>query len=337
MHFANGVELLQASPPNYQDAFRQFQLAYQKTHGSWKVMGNLGLCALKLERDGEALSYYQGYLKDGGDQIDPDERSHIEREMLLIQGNMAHVALKSSQPDVRYSVSRQGSAVPPQIYEAQAEVTELGLRAGTLDITATTHDGAQLTFSVTLAAGEQAQHLFDYEAKPPAAATTSEPAPYEAPKKHGMSGLRIAGIATASVGVLALGGGVVTGLLSQSKEKNAKESCIGSVCKEDSEQEFDSAKTLATVANVLFISGGVLAATGITLVIVGGNKSDQSEALAEQRRAHASLHPAAARDRLGAARGHLVAADGRTASPLRMEIAPTPYLGGAGLLAFGTF
>src|SRR6187402_2082632 len=80
MHFANGVELLQASPPNYQDAFRQFQLAYQKTHGSWKVMGNLGLCALKLERDGEALSYYQGYLKDGGDQIDPDERSHIERE-----------------------------------------------------------------------------------------------------------------------------------------------------------------------------------------------------------------------------------------------------------------
>src|SRR5690348_14275918 len=30
MHFANGVELLQATPPNYQDAFRQFQLAYEK-------------------------------------------------------------------------------------------------------------------------------------------------------------------------------------------------------------------------------------------------------------------------------------------------------------------
>lgn len=323
MHFANGVELLQATPPNYQDAFRQFQLAYEKTHGSWKVMGNLGLCALKLERDGEALGYYEGYLKEGGDQIDPDERSHIEREMLLIQGNMAHVVLTSSRPGVRYSVSRQGSAVPPQIYEAEADETDLGLRAGTLDITATAQDGTQLTFNVTLAAGERAEHVFDYEARPVLVAQPPVAAPDEPAPKKGMSGLRIAGIATAGVGVLALGGGVVTGLLSQSKEKNAKDQCIDSICPEDSKKDFDSAKTMATVANVLFISGGVLAATGITLVIVGGHRDERGEALSSKRPAHASLTQQS---------NHA-----RTPQPLRLEIAPVPYLGGGGLLALGSF
>ena len=328
MHFANGVELLQATPPNYQDAFRQFQLAYEKTHGSWKVMGNLGLCALKLERDGEALRYYEGYLKNGGDQIDPDERSHIEREMLLIQGNMAHLVLKSSQTGVRYSVSRQGSSVPPQIYGEQVDATELGVRAGTLDITATAHDGEQLTFSATLSAGERAEHLFDYDAKP-IVAPQAEPTPSEPAKKSGMSGLRIAGIATASVGVLALGGGLVTGLLSQSKEKNAKETCIDNICPEDSKQDFDSAKTMATVANVLFISGGVLAATGITLVIVGGNRDDRSGALSgkrylsDKRTVHAALSPTGTRL--------------RATQSMRVEIAPAPYLGGGGLIALGTF
>src|ERR1041384_2551839 len=57
LYFKNGVELIQQSPPNYQDAYYQFKLAYEKS-GSWKVLGNLGLCALKLERDGEALPAY---------------------------------------------------------------------------------------------------------------------------------------------------------------------------------------------------------------------------------------------------------------------------------------
>src|SRR5262245_21338337 len=48
LYFANGVELLQDQPPNYTDAYYQFKLAYEKS-GSWKVLGNLGLCAMKLE------------------------------------------------------------------------------------------------------------------------------------------------------------------------------------------------------------------------------------------------------------------------------------------------
>ena len=65
-YFQNGVDLITGSQPNYQDAYYQFQLAYQESSKSWKVLGNLGLCALKLERDQEAASYYEQYLKKGG-------------------------------------------------------------------------------------------------------------------------------------------------------------------------------------------------------------------------------------------------------------------------------
>lgn len=313
MHFANGVELVQSNPPNYQDAFRQFQLAYEKTHGSWKVMGNLGLCALKLERDGEALAYYQGYLQQGGDEINPDERAHIEREMLLIQGNMATIEITTSEPDVRLAVSRQGSSVPVQIYEQEDSFSELGLRAGTLKITATNAAGKTLEWQKTVAAGETVAHEFDFAAKepvPPAeAAGPTVPARDSSAASSKMSGLRISGIVSAGVGVAALGGGAVLGALSQSKETKARDECINDICRQATKDDFDSAKTMATVANVLFISGGVLAAAGITLIIVGKNEPESAETAA------------------------LVLPK----STFRMELSPVAQAGGGGLFARGTF
>lgn len=116
LHFSNGVELLQASPPNYQDAYPQFLLAYEKTGQSWKVLGNLGLCALHLERDGEAIDYYRRYLDEGGDEIDPAERKAIEREILLIQGNQAQLKLTAPEKNLRITLRREGSTAPTQIY-----------------------------------------------------------------------------------------------------------------------------------------------------------------------------------------------------------------------------
>ena len=95
-YFRNGVELLQADTPNYQDAYYQFKLAYEKSN-SWKVLGNLGLCALKLERDGEALAYYDDYLKLGGRNVDRAEREAIERDLLLARGNGATVEFTASE------------------------------------------------------------------------------------------------------------------------------------------------------------------------------------------------------------------------------------------------
>lgn len=285
LHFANGVELLGADTPNYQDAYRQFELAYEKSGGNWKVLGNLGLCALKLERDGEALKFYQEYLEKGGEDIDAGERKSIERELLLLRGNMATVVLESSDPGARISVKRQGSAVPTQLYSFKDGKAALGIRSGSQTIIASL-GSKKLEWNVVLSPGEEANHSFDFNAPPEGTVATSAPPADQA--GAGPSGVRIAGYVTAGVGVLALGGGAVLGILSQSKASSAEDSCIGSICQESTEDEFESASSMATAANILFISGGVLAATGVTLIIVGGEKNGETD----MSTAHIAISPA---------------------------------------------
>src|SRR5579885_3303968 len=66
-HFAAGVALLQdPKAPRYEEAYREFKAAYAASP-SYKILGNLGLCAMKLERDEEAIVAYEKYLKEGKD------------------------------------------------------------------------------------------------------------------------------------------------------------------------------------------------------------------------------------------------------------------------------
>ena len=161
LYFRNGVELIQGSPPNYQDAYYQFKLAYEKSK-SWKVLGNLGLCSFKLERDGEALDAYTEYLKSGGAEIDPDERKALERDVLVISGNSADLNLASSVPDVEIIDARAGSSVPPQSYKFQGGTLALRLRAGSHTLTATTPDGKQERWEVQLSPGKTVEHQFNF-------------------------------------------------------------------------------------------------------------------------------------------------------------------------------
>lgn len=303
--FSNGVELLQRTPPNYQDAYNQFLLAYEKSGRSWKVLGNLGLCALNLERDGEAIDYYRRYLNEGGDDIDEAERASIERELLLVQGNLTEVTVSANVGEAKLTVRREGSTAPAQSYRLKGEPLRLGLRAGSHTLTAES-DGKKVAWEAVLEPGQAQSHAFDFNEKP---ATTAQPLSAAEPESGGLGSLQVAGVVTGGVGVAALVGGIVVGVLSQGKADSAREGCVDladgrRACPEASQSEFDSASSMATVANVLFIGGGVLAATGLTLVLVGGDDAPGSTA-----------------DK-GAA---------------RLKISPAPTWGGAGLWATGTF
>jgi len=277
MHFENGVTLLQATPPNYQDAHQQFLLAYEKSGKRWSILGNLALCALNLERDGEALSHYEAYLSQGGAEIDPAERAAIEREVLLIKGNLATIELASTEPGTKVSVRREGSSAPAQLYGVGAEGSKLGLRAGQLHITATAGDKSE-TWSVVLSAGDSKTHTFSF-APPPEPAAPVAAAPAVAPEEERKaSPVRTAGFVTAGVGVAALIGGIITGVMTTGLQNEAREQCIDDICLEAAEEDFKAASDMATVTNILLIGGGVLTATGVTLVIVGGKKPRQETA-----------------------------------------------------------
>jgi hypothetical protein len=293
LYFTNGVELLQQTPPNYQDAYQQFLIAYEKSNQSWKVLGNLGLCALNLERDGEAATYYRKYLDQGGKEIDANERAAIERELLLVNGSLAFVTFGTTSKKAVFTVRREGSNAPARRYSLERRPLRLGLRAGSYQIAAEA-DGKKLAWQTVIEPGQQLQHRFDFTESPTAATRNGDSA-----ADDGLSGVQSTGLVTAGAGVVAAVAGLIVGLVAKGDESAARERCddLGSGrlrCPTATQDDFESAGSLATASTVLLIGGGALAATGLTLVLVGGEGEGGAErdegARAGKRTARSTRH-----------------------------------------------
>lgn len=83
----------------------------------------------------------------------------------------------------------------------------------------------------------------------------------------GSSPLKTAGFVTLSVGVAALAGGVVVGLIGTSKFNSLKADCTAPKRCVDSAQRADEVDRLELTANILYATGGILAAAGLTMVL----------------------------------------------------------------------
>jgi hypothetical protein len=288
-----------AAQPNYQDAYYQFKLAYQESAKSWKVLGNLGLCALKLERDQDALAYYEQYLEKGRSEIAAEERTAIEQDLLLLKGNLATVRITSPIADLKVVDQRAGSAAPAQPYALEGGTLELRLRAGNHSITATNGD-KRLTWDIVLEPQTVASHVFDFEQ--PAAAPAATPAPASAAvtpaapnaspadadrPAQGTSGVRIGAYVALGIGAASLGlGGYFLWQSSdysgQADDKYA--ACHLRICLPAEQAEIrtlesdsSSAKTRAAVTLGI---GGAAVVTGIVMLVLAPSSSEH-----ESRRA----------------------------------------------------
>ncbi|MEZ4407972.1 MAG: hypothetical protein R3A52_16080 [Polyangiales bacterium] len=98
------------------------------------------------------------------------------------------------------------------------------------------------------------------------------------------SPLRPVGIALAAVGGAAIIGGVVTGLLANGAYSDLEAACPNQRCStaEDLARR-DDVDTLAAMTNGLIIGGGVLAATGVVLAILGRPRTETVQVTAGLR------------------------------------------------------
>jgi hypothetical protein len=279
-YFQNGVELITAAEPNYQDAYYQFQLAYGESSKSWKVLGNLGLCALKLERDQEAVSYYDLYLEKGGAEINQDERNAIEQDLLLLRGNLASVRITSKIPDLKLIDRRAGSQAPAQSYALSGGVINLELRAGNHTITATSA-GKQLSWEVVLEPKTSSSHDFDFEARlEPTAAIATPAAPSsqqrDSGSSAGSSGLRVPGYVALVTGaaVAAAGGYFMWQVSDYDAQAEDAFACDASVARcsaaqqEQVRQLENDAAAARTRALFAFGVGGAALMTGAVLLLM---------------------------------------------------------------------
>lgn len=211
LHFTAGVNLLQdPDKPRYEEAYAEFKRAYELAR-SPTILGNIGLCAMKLERDAEAIEAYTRYLAEVKD-LDPSERAQAERDLVTLKAGLARVIVES-RPDGAIvqdtRIPARGEAIT-NLYGSIQGRTELAVRRGHHVIKARFPDGAESTWEADIDGGEH--HVFERPAEAPpvrVARTIPEQPSMTRPLPKSVY---IGGIAT---GVLAAGT-IVTGILAVS-------------------------------------------------------------------------------------------------------------------------
>lgn len=281
-YFQNGVDLITAAQPNYQDAYYQFQLAYQESGSSWKVLGNLGLCATKLERDQEAVSYYEQYLQQGGSDIAPEERQAIEQDLLLLKGNLATLHLSSPVAELKVVDQRAGSSAPPQSYSLKGGKLDLQLRAGSHQLTASSGDRS-LRWDVVLEPKAESSHTFDFDAAPesPIGPDTGGKPAVAAHADRGFS--PVPGYVALGLGAVGLGlGGYFLWQSSDYADQSddafaCNRALIGCTPAERDKVRAleDDSASAQTRGIISLAAGGALAVTGVVLLVVSGSSKSE--------------------------------------------------------------
>jgi hypothetical protein len=88
--------------------------------------------------------------------------------------------------------------------------------------------------------------------------------------------MRVAGIVSGGVGLLAVGAGSVLALLAKSRYDEAKKLCQGSDCDSGPYDDIEDARAQGTVATVLIVVGGAAVATGATLWLLAPKAHEQA-------------------------------------------------------------
>jgi hypothetical protein len=87
--------------------------------------------------------------------------------------------------------------------------------------------------------------------------------------------LRTVGFVVGGVGVAALIGGAITGVMAGSAFSDLETACPGRQCTNAADlARRDDVDSLSGITNILLIGGGVLAATGVVLAIVGAPRTE---------------------------------------------------------------
>lgn len=116
---------------NVENAYARLNSAYSRSH-AWQLLSQLAFAAAALERPGEAIRAYQSFLREGGAEIDAEERARIERDLAALVESTAWVKLRilDFPGEAELSDTRSDPKPTTNTYKLTAETTELGLSPG---------------------------------------------------------------------------------------------------------------------------------------------------------------------------------------------------------------
>jgi hypothetical protein len=294
--FRTGVTLLQdPDGPRYEEAYQQFKAAYAESP-SWKILGNLGVTAMKLERDGEAIQAFQGYLEQGGKELSKAERAQFKSDLDTLSATAATVTIHGLPAGTRVTDVRapnQGSDIKNYYEVATAEPLVLRVRPGAHRFTA--QWGGQPAQTHELATSSGGVHTVKFEAAPlepakpePVVAPTAAPTPSALSTSTSDDGFfqsPLPAYISLGVGAVGVGLGVVflTQRASATSEADSKfKACLASqacVASDQIKMERldEKAGKMGTLSVVSFGVGVVGLGAGVALLVMNA-KGDEGAA-----------------------------------------------------------
>jgi hypothetical protein len=266
-HFKVGISYLQdPEGERFEEAYGEFKLAYDLSH-SPKVLGNIGLCAMKLERDGEAINAYTRYLQEVPD-IEADERTQIERDLAALQASAVHVSVTVRQANASLSDTHypaQGANVL-NVYSPTQGANEYLIRPGHHVITLRIDARDVASWEFTASPGSKLARDFSQASAPGA-----NPAGNGASAASRSQPSRTVPFIVTGVGVAALAAGGVFGLVTLGKVHDLDKKCPNDTCPSNAySADVDPVRNYVRTTDVLLIGGGVVTAAGITWLLLSG-------------------------------------------------------------------
>ncbi|MEO8178015.1 MAG: hypothetical protein ABI895_04190 [Deltaproteobacteria bacterium] len=310
--FEEGVRYLQSKAPDrFERAYVEFKAAYADSP-SWQVLGNLGMVAQELERYGEAVDAYRGYLQGGGKKLSSRERKQFQRDLLLVESDLATLTLHTN-PDGAWIVDeRIPDTGPPVVnrYGPLSGTLELRVRPGHHRIHAELSGYSGDTWEINQGAKTSAAHHFELRAtrvptaeaapQPPPGPQRDEPASEDpADRVRATNGLRLASYAALGVGTAGVGAGLWF-FIQQRKTSNDAERAFNNctalrgtpdVCDVGQLNATGRLDDYAVKAQHLdgresnqrkgawigFVAGGALIASGVVLFFASADSADADE------------------------------------------------------------
>jgi hypothetical protein len=301
--FRTGVTLLQdPDGARYEEAYQQFKAAYTESP-SWKILGNLGYTAMKLERDGEAIEAFREHLERGGNELSAAERAQFQNDLDTLSATVAVVTIRGLPAGTRVTDARspnKGSDIKNYYEVPASEHLVLRVRAGIHRFTAEWGGQPPQTQEIETSAGGAHGVQFESVLQPepvrpepvqtePVVAPPPEPTPSTLSVSSSDDGFfrsPLPAFVSIGVGTVGVGLGVVFLLQRASATSDADdqyEACLESLsCVPSDQREMEDldekAATLGTLSVASFGVGAVGLGAGAALLLINGTTEEESAA-----------------------------------------------------------
>jgi hypothetical protein len=255
-----------------EEAYREFKKAFELS-GSQNAVKGMALCAMELERDGEAITLFSKFLEAKGDQLEPADKEQIETDLKALKSAVAWVTIKSDRPSVAVTDTRTPARGYPitNRYTVGISGTKLGIHPGAHEFKASVDGAPDQVWKIEITNGSKHGHEFEFDKGKPVTAEgfteedlksgEDKPPPPSKPAVP-FGAVIAAGVVTglAGIGGAVVGGALATGAKADYDALNGKSDAT------TLEDMRSKVVTLNLVADVCF---GVALVGAVTTVVLG--------------------------------------------------------------------